>query len=182
MSIGGGINAAVGANVRAVLGALNPTGADAQFATQGDLGIWEDWFIRNTYPSDYHRYALPLTSPGGFQGATCAFVQLAAPTSMWVCDWSCEYRTNPGDYPKYPDPRPTDQNIVILDIKLIPDMVLLGADGTSPIYRISGTYVYGYRDPLKAALYHGRPPWMTQKIPRAVVDSMKTRGIVAEKY
>ena len=182
MSFAGGISAGVSAAVAATFGTNPPTDSNAQFATKGDLGIWEDWYVRNTYPSDYHRFALPLTSPGGFQGATCAYVQLAAPTSMWICDWSCEYRTSPGDYPKYPDPKPTDPNIVILDINTMPDMVALGADGVSAIYRISGTYVYGYKDPLKAVLYHGLPQWMSQKVPRSVVDSKKARGIIAGHY
>lgn len=182
MGIAGGIAAAAGAAAQAVFGSNPPTDGAAQFSVQGDQGIWEDWYVRNTYPSSRHRYQLPLTSPNGFQGASCAFVQLAAPTAAWVCDWSCEYRTNPGDYPRYPDPVPNLNNIVLLDVVLMPDMVEQGADGTSTMYRISGTYYYGYKDAKKAVFYHGRPPWMSQKVPRTVVQSKQTRDIIAGNY
>ena len=182
MGVAGGIAAAAGAAAQAVFGSNPPTDGNAQFAVQGDLGIWEDWYVRNTYPLDNHRYQMPLTSPEGFQGATCAFVQLAAPTRLWICDWSCEYRTDPGDYPKYPRATPSIPNIVLLNTVLLPDMVTMGGDGVSAIYRISGTYYYGYKNPSKVVQYHGRPPWMSEKVPRKVVLAKQIQGIIAEKY
>lgn len=177
-ALGGALGAGVSAIIR--FGMVTPTDNAALFNENGDAGIWEDWFIRSEYISDYHRYMLPLTSPEGFQGATCAFVQLAAPTTLWVVDWTCEKRTSPGDYPVYPDPQPTKPNIVLLDIKIMPDMVNMGADGVSPIYRLSGVYTYGFKDPTKAKMYHGRPPWMNQSVPRNVLDNYKRRGIIGD--
>ena len=42
-------------------------------------------------------------------------------------------------------------------------MITVGADATTPLYRISGTYVYGCRNPdptLVRNIRFPRPPWL----------------------
>src|SRR5215469_9363182 len=64
-------------------------------------GIWDDYYIHNTYFTDGHRYMLGIASPGGFEGASVAFVQTTAPTLLWQCEWTV---VRWGESPLLPSP------------------------------------------------------------------------------
>lgn len=135
---------------------------DVEYALDHDDGIVTDYLVRNRYERDRHTYLMPITSPDGFQGQSCAFVQLAAPTLLWIADWTAEKN---GAVPEIPHPTPADPNWVLLDEHVEPNEILVGPDGQSPTYRISGTYVYGHRNPSAQIITNvafARPPWIRQ--------------------
>ena len=110
----------------------------------GTTGSFNDYIVNNRFEKDSHRYMAGITSPDGFQGNSVAFFQLASPTLLWIADWTaCRF----GNPPIVPDTTPRDSNWILLDDHWEPGMISLGPDGTTPIYRISGTYVYGHKRP-----------------------------------
>ena len=113
------------------------------------LGTNTDYEIRSHYESDKHRYQMGITSPGGFQGASVAFVQLASPTLLLVVDWTAG---QVGAKPKIPPAESLDSNWILLDEIHYLGMVNVTPDGASSYYRESGTYVYGCRNPASNVL------------------------------
>lgn len=136
---------------------------DVTFWLVDDSGIWTDYWIVNHYETDRHRYMMPIASPNGFDGNQVAFVQMAAETILWICDWTCE---RIGQQPTLPTPAPPDDNAVLLDDHYEPAQLLLSADGTYIVWRISGTYAYGFKDPRKPILTFPRPPWIKDTVDR----------------
>jgi len=149
-----------------VQGAVTQDDDKALFPTLDDpFGIFTDYKIVNRYENDRHIYMLPISSPGGFsssQGtAQAAFVQLASPTLLWICDWTAA-RFN--SQPQIPDTNIMDKRWILLDVHYEPAMVTVAADGYTTLYRISGTYVYGCTEPNDIPvndLVFPRPPWLT---------------------
>lgn len=128
--------------------------------------IYTDYQIINRYEKSQHRYMLGVTSTGGFAGGTAAFVQLANPTLLWISDWTA---SRVGVPPEIPDPflSAIQSGWVLLDEMVEPVSVVLISDGVNPIYRISGTYVYGKLNPstiLLNDIAYGRPPWITDNL------------------
>lgn len=167
------------AEATVTVGDVTPDDTSAIYVEDDDdpNSIWTDYQVINRFESDRHIYMLPITSPGGFQNNSVAFCQLAARTLLWISDWTAERW---GKAPKIPDPNPSDDpNLVLLDTHYEPTMVLLGADGATTVYRISGTYVYGFKNPDNVgSLYYGRPPWMDNVIDRTVRTESYTPGII----
>lgn len=166
--------------------------------------IWTDYIIINKYENDRHVYMLPITSPDGFQSTgggrslstgpisqatigaipggfsnqqTAAFVQLAAPTLLWICQWTvCRYAKKP----IIPDPTPRNSNWVLLDILPETRNIAVGADGVTPLFRISGTYVYGHRNPTNdpfLSINWPRVPWLDDFENRQVSQGMYQQGL-----
>jgi len=103
-----------------------------------------DYRVRSRFERDFRRYQLGITSPTGFLGRTAAFVQLAAPTLLWVVDWTgCSFL----DKPSVPDPYTVGLGWVLLDACLEPAAVTVAVDGSTPLYRLTGTYVFGHELP-----------------------------------
>jgi hypothetical protein len=128
-------------------------------------GIFSDYVINSRYEKDWHIYMMPITSPNGFQGASVAFAQLASFTALWIVDWTAE---RAGDQPKVPQPWSNDPNWVLMDEHYGPSMLSLMGDGVTPIWRLSGTYVYGAKNPSTAMPYYPRPPWMEDVFDRTI--------------
>lgn len=140
--------------------------------------LWTDFKIRNKFEKDHHRYMMGITSPNGFEGASVAFVQLASPTLLWIADWTaCRYNIQPD----IPDPTPADTNWVLLDEHYEPTMLTVGADQITPLYRISGTYVYGHKNPASVTvsnINYARPPWLENSFVRNVPTSVLKQNLV----
>ena len=117
-----------------------------QFDNEGEYdpptdGIFDDYVVINRFEKDRQIYALGVTSPSGFNGASVAFVQLASPTLLWIADWTAQ---KTGAQPEVPDPEAVDLTVwMLLDEHVEPRTIELRPDGATPIYRISGTYFYG---------------------------------------
>lgn len=154
------------------------TDEDANYEEQVD-GIFSDYLVVHRYEKDPQKYMVPVTSPTGFQGQSCAFVQLAAPTLLWIADWTAK---KSGDLPEIPDPNLNDPNWVLLDDHYDLNSVELLADGMTAEYRISGTYVYGHRNPdaqTHLNLLFPQPPWIRSGfLSRTIPASRLKQGII----
>ena len=162
--------------------ALTDITNDADYQAPTTDGIWTTCYVSNRYEKDRRRYNLAVTSPGGFQGSSTAFVQTANPTLLWICDWMV---VRVGGKPNVPNPTPQDTNWVLLDDWWEPGFVDIGgADGSTLLYHIYGTYVYGHKNPndhtnLNAAF--PLAPWIDQSkvttSDRTIPDSLYMNGI-----
>ncbi len=147
--------------------------------TRQPTGIINDYRIRNRYEKDGHIYTIGLTSPGGFLNATTAFCQLSAPTLLWVCDWTaCRF----DGIPPIPVAQPLpNSNWVLLDEHYEPGMIEVAVDGSTPVYRISGTFVYAAKNPaitLLSDIRFSRPPWLNDVFQKTVSIGNTTRGLI----
>lgn len=140
-------------------------------------GVWENYFIRNSYDTDQHVFQLGITSPTGFQGGTVAFVQTAAPTLIWTCDWTA---TMQNGKPTIPNPTElADADWVLLHTLIEPETVELLPDGYTYVYTIHGTYWYGHANPAAAQMFFPKPAWLldTNPMGRTVDASMFQPGL-----
>lgn len=165
----------VGALVNIVVN-LPAEGTYGQFIQ--DAGVWEDYFIQNSYDTDQHVFQLGVTTPTGFLGNTVAFVQTAAPTLIWTCDWLARKQ---GNVPSVPNPTElADGDWVLLHTTIEPAMVDVLPDGYTYVYTIHGTYWYGHANPAKAQMFFPKAPWLVDTNPsgRAVNASMFESGLI----
>lgn len=142
---------------------------EADFIDPGD-GVFTDYLINNRYEKDKHVYMTGLTSPTPFQGQSVAFFQLSTPTLLWVADWTA---AKVGAKPEIPDSDVTDSDWILMDEHYEPGMLVVAADGTSPLYRISGTFTYGHKNPSDQTIKDinfSRPPWLTNDFDRTVTE------------
>lgn len=128
--------------------------------------VWADYMITHRYEGDLARYMLGVASPNGYRGKKAAFVQLHAPTLLWIVDWTAMQFNAP---PQVPDPFSVGADWELLDVVLEPAMLGLASDGVSAPYRFSGTYVFGHTNPGECTGYTNspftivqfpRPPWL----------------------
>lgn len=150
----------IGAAVGGVAGGAGGAGALG-------LQVFTDYIVDSTFEGDLRRYMLGITSPGGFQSQSVAFCQLAAQTLLWVCEWTA-CRT--GAQPQIPDPDSKDPDWVLLDVIPATRNVVNASDGVTPVYRISGTYVYGRSSPKSNVIddvNYARPPWLPDDFDRS---------------
>lgn len=130
--------------------------------------IYTDYTVHNQYLSNPGLWYLGVTSPEGFQSLSTATVQTSTATLLWVCDWTASKLNNK---PNIPSPKPTDANWELLSSFVEPYQIVVAADGRTPLYRISGIYVYGHKNPPQAVLSYGRPPWLQDVFDRTVVTT-----------
>lgn len=150
------------------IGEINITDQDSVY-TDLDNGVWTDYYVMNRYEHDHHIYMMPICSPTKFQGNSTAFVQLAAPTLLWIADWTAE---RAGAQPTMPTPLPPSSNWILMDDHYEPAMLTIASDGITPVWRISGTYVYGNLNGEEAGPSYPRAPWMTDSFDRCVDVNM----------
>lgn len=173
----GGVNAVVS------VGPIPVTDNQSQFKHVGLFpSIFSDYEIRHKYESDKHIYMLPITSPDGFLNQSVAFARLASATLLWIVDWTV---SKIREQPEIPDPygvaAATGSNWILMDEHLEPVMLMLLPDGKTPIYRISGTYVYGNRNPnatLVNDIRFSRPPYFNDVFPRTMPVTKLTGGLL----
>lgn len=161
---------------------IPPDNFDVNFVLDDDPkdSFWTDFRCRNRYEKDGHLYMMGLSSPLGLQGQTCAFVQLTAPTLLWVADWTA---ARVGLPPRVPSPSVLlkNPNWVLLDEHYEPTALTLVADGTLPLYRLSGTYVYGHKKPdanTVLNLSFARPPWVDESLDRGLSTGLLTPDLI----
>lgn len=161
------------------LGNVNPHGDQGTKyeASENVDSIWTDYLIVNRYEIDRHICMMPIASPTGFDGNEVAFVQLAALTTLWICDWTAK-RIN--REPTVPAPESIDPDMVLLDMHFEPDMITVMDDGRTPVYRLSGTYVYGSKRPSVKNVHYGRPSYIQDQFNRKV-DTNKFRTLLHEQ-
>ncbi len=116
-------------------------------ADQNDLAMYPDYQIRGRYESDPKLFMMSATANSSLGSQSqqsslpsIAFVQLAMPTLLWVVDWTiCRL----SDQPVAPSPTPATSDWTVLGQQYHTAAIMLSPDGTTPIYRFSGTYIYG---------------------------------------
>ncbi len=144
----------------------------------GDGAPYADCTSVNRYDVDKQIFMLPVSSPDGFNGDTAAFVQLAAPTEIWMHDWTVARLEG---RPNVPDPTPEDPNWVFL--RATPELHVIGlAPGSeSPLYRISGTYVYGRKTApdsfYQTVVYPVQQAVEKDAFPRTVTANQLEKGL-----
>ncbi len=146
-----------------------------------EFGAWRECLVRNRYEYDPHRYMAGLTSPTGFRGQAVAFFQLANTTLLWIADWTVLKK---GDIPDAPRMEQNDKDWILL--KVIPEaaeIVPNGADASACTWRLSGTYVYGHRNPSNDVYNHlrfGKPPYLKEGPQRNVPTDKFRDDILAD--
>ncbi len=141
-------------------------------------GIFTNYEVTSHYERDRHRYMLGITSPGGFAGDSVAFVQLAAPTLLWVVEWTASKLLA---QPEVPAPTSVDARWVILDEHVDLPKITVAPDGVTPLYTISGVYVYGCRNPSPVIFtdtIFPRPPWLQDAFQRTISPGKVVGGII----
>ena len=145
-------------------GVVLPDDELAKYTDAGG-GIWNDYLVDNRYEKDLHRYMMGMTSPNGFKNASVAFVQLAAPTLLWVADWTA---SRFGKRPIIPKSDPPTTDWVLLDEQVEPATITALPDGVSAVYTISGIYVYGHKNPNASIIEDvcfPLPPYLEDSFP-----------------
>lgn len=149
----------------------------AQFVEAEGGVIFTDYMVINRYEQDEQTYLMPITSPTGFKGSFAAFCQLACPTLVLCVDWTA---MRVGKQPSVPSTELNTPGWVLLSDSTELAKVTYMPDGTTPVYRISGTYVYGQSNP-GAGLFDNvvfpKPPYLTDTVDRTMPKSLIEKGI-----
>lgn len=135
-------------------------------------GSWPDYKLTNRYINPSQARMMGISSPAGFAGSTVAFIQLSAPTLLWICDWTA-LRSN--SKPLLPNPNLINPDWVLLDKYISPFMVGVASDMTMPLYRVTGRFIYGNKRPdpnLLADMSFPRPPWLDDVFDRTLSQDM----------
>lgn len=144
----------------------------------GDADIYTDYVVENRYAYSPGKRMLGVTAPQPYRGASAAFVTLRKPTLLWTADWTAA-RFNA--QPDVPDPAAVDSEWVLLSVTPVSRNVTVGSDGKHKLYRISGTYVYGHKNPgddAFARVQFGLPPYLSDGAPPLFRQSAKKGGIM----
>lgn len=139
-----------------------------------------DDVLVNRYEQDGHTYMMGISSPGGFSNSdgTVAFVRLASKTLLWIADWTT---ARIGQQPEIPDPESVSNDWVLLDGHIELHNLDVGVDGVSAMYRISGTYFYGHKNPgsaLTTYVNYPRPVWLQDSFKRTIPLSKLKGGLI----
>lgn len=105
--------------------------------------IYVDYMIDSSYEESPHTYMAGVTSPDGFDNNQAAFFQLAATTKLWVVRWTALRLNKKPEVPA----KLSDTNWVYLGGKLEPFMLGILPTGNGTLWRLSGTYYYGAKNP-----------------------------------
>lgn len=127
---------------------------------EANNGVWQDYAIVFRYERDKQRWMMPVCSPNGFDGDNVSFVQLAGETLLLIVDWS---GMRAGPKPTIPLAEWEDPNWILLDDMQEPGTMQKKPSGEI-VWRHSGTYVYGCKNPSSAIMHYGRPPWLSKSI------------------
>ena len=166
----------------------------ALFAVNPNFGIYEDYVVENHYYKEGSTYALGCASPAGFRGVSTSFVQLSSPLLIWVAEWTAARTGYP---PEIPSPlllrarvvrlvarfsSREDPVWVLLDEKITARNIFYVADGNTPYYRISGTYVYGCLNPstvLTRDVKIPKPAWALEPLQgRTIPDGLLVQRVI----
>ena len=143
--------------------------------------VTTDTQIFSRYEKDRGIFAAGVSSPDGCKGDSVAFFQLFSPVLLWVVDWtSCKA----GSKPEVPDPTSKDPNWILLDELWEPSMMTLMPDGHTPLFRLSGTFIYGCKNPKAKTnkdVSFPRPPWIQDVFDRKVEDNLLQQGLSSQQ-
>lgn len=165
----GGPNAAAGqntaANVTVVNGGLPQNGTNDLNAADVQQGMYTDYSQNISYSIDYNTLHMPIV------GSTLSsFATVAKPKVTKTVIWAAEKW---GVQPTMPDPKP-GPNEVLLNKEIFPHTPALAPDATTPIYRVTGRYIYAIKDSSKLTSFgFGQMPMLTAAAADASVKQSK---------
>jgi hypothetical protein len=141
-------------------------------------GVFANYFFENHYEQDLHTYMASQTTSTPFNGSLVGMVRIGGPTLLWVCEWTaCQL----GALPTAPSPVPESSGWVLLDIQPTLAGKSIAEDGVSPLYRISGVYVYGHKNPnadvFKDAVFPVYP-WVADTSDRVMTSANIKKGLI----
>lgn len=89
---------------------------------------------------------------------------LSAPTTNVVVEWTAERVGSP---PVIPSRKHADPNLVLVRSQVEPASVTIAADGVTPVFRVSGKYVYGALAPTgdTSTIFLGMVPYLQLQEP-----------------
>jgi hypothetical protein len=146
-----------------------PNTQSAISTTESSLGISEHYELQTAYTTDYHTIPLPTVG-----SPFCSFAVLAPPTMTKAVSFSATRWDQP---PTAPNPQTIDPNNVLLHTVYNPEAAQLGPDGQTPIYRLTGTYIYGIQDPTQVVLSAGALPYVASAFGNALY-TIFSNGII----
>lgn len=130
--------------------------------------------IVSRYVKDLRRYMLSPT----MRGKRIPVVQLGAPTLLWICRWrSIRFNARP----TVPSSVPVVADWTLLHEQLSPVSIITGSNGTTPIYRMTGTYIYSHGNPNEQLYKDVRFPlaaWLQNDFDRDIPDQNIERGLL----
>lgn len=168
----------LGASIaQVIVGSVTPDDSSAVHVPQTDA-FFTDFEVNSRYEECPNVYMAGNTSSAPYRGSTVSFFQLASKTVLWIVDWTA---LRLGKQPLVPSKNPADSNWVFLYATPETEKVVTAPDGVTPLYRISGTYVYGHKNPpedIYTLVTYPRPPWLPDTFDRTQPSSMQTQGLM----
>lgn len=172
------VGIAAGPTLQIVERTITLDGPSALVIAQPNSEIFVDYMMYNRYDHDLRRYMMGVAASTGFQGKTVAFVQLASPTLLWVCEWTA---LKVGGQPEIPSPSVDSEWVFLQAFPELPMENVAPVDGKTPVYRISGVYVYGHTNPSVDTfgnVVFPHPPWLkTDGFARTLQPGKLTTGL-----
>lgn len=151
---------------------------DDTASIKDNVGFYPHTSMKNRYQKLGNVHMMGITSPNGFQGASVAFAKISTPTLLWISEWSI---LSLDRQPNIPNPVLNHPEWVLLgDEQYEPVMVKTTGDNLTPIYRISGVYTYGQRNPKSQTvndISYPRPPWLEDVFARDQPVSTLEQGL-----
>lgn len=108
----------------------------------GSRGVWKDFQMSTTYQMDPGVLQIPVAGP---DGTPSVFVKTHARTMRKIVSWRAMKQ---GDQPDMPDPNAIGNNDVFVGFTMPVIAPVLDASGLRHFWSVSGTYVYGMRQPI----------------------------------
>ncbi len=161
-----------------VVNTITYDGTPANYKLTGADGLITDYIVRNKYHKNLGIYMNGVTSPTPFNGASVAFIQLSNPTLLWIAHWTA---CKAGAQPESPSSTTVDTNWVLLYEYLEPVKIETVADGQTPLYRLSGLYIFGHKSPdetLVKNISFPLPPYLQPVYDRTMPDNKMEIGIL----
>lgn len=120
-------------------------------------GIYSYYKIMLRYEEDNNQAVLTEQKESGLTH----FIPLSGQTLRLIAEWSAE---RAGEPPQLPPKKPgsSDTNTVYLRGAWDPCTLDLAEDGVTLLYRTSGRYEYGFKDPSKVNTGAAVPPWLAE--------------------
>jgi hypothetical protein len=140
--------------------ALPDANVDSTNFDQSQTINWHNYFIRYRYTRDRNVLQLPTASPAGSGVGICSIVQYADPYRTVEVEWTAKSSIG---VPPIPNPHHLDNNLVLVKETVNPRAWELAADGTTPVWLISGMYRYAVIDPSKTIFQTGFFPFISSQ-------------------
>lgn len=143
--------------------ALLPDGNSSLLKATTGAGLYTNYLVTKRLENPPHVFQMPVAKMVSSPAASSVFIQTAAPAARMYVDWTAERVGGQPDLPtpnlRKPDGTP-DTNAVLVGKTFGAANVEHGGDGENARYTISGTYIYGFKDPDVVTLTPAMTPYL----------------------